>query len=327
LATLALRGRAIDERVVGWGVRGGLATTFDTRRAHVGAFDDAEPHRLVHVLDGAWSARLEREGSALRELAREGIPAAAITLSPVGPQRITVRGSVTSGGRAGGDRPVTLVIADPTTGAALCRVDVTLGLPALLPDACTRGPAGEGPGVTRTLGFRTAEESEAKWALVVNEISVDAGIVVVEAESMHNALDDSGDDALYLYGEPDQFPSNGVSMVASARYGKPIALDRDVALPARAYEMWLLTRTVSPRLRDSRAHLLVEADGREIADIDPRTRKGFPFWDKDPHLEWLPVGRVDGQAMRRIRVTFHKAPTEYDGDADLDALAFVPSEP
>jgi hypothetical protein len=329
LAVLALRARPLDEHAVGFGARGGLTTTFDMQHAHVGAFDDAEPHRLVRVLDDAWSARsLQRDGSAARALAREDTPAASIALSAVGPQRVTVRGAITRGGEAIAGRRIGLVLRDPATGAALCRTDAMLGEEVILPDTCARGPAGEGPGVSRTLTFEaidTGDGSEAPGALVVREIAVDAGIVVVEAESMHNVIDDSGYDAFYVYGPPDQFPSNGVSMVAGARYGKPIALDRDVHLPERAYDMWILTRTVSARLHDSRAHLLVQADGRDIADVDPRTRRGLPFWDDYSHLEWLPVGRVDGLATRRIRVTFHKIPTAFDGLADLDALAFVPA--
>jgi hypothetical protein len=325
LAVLALRARPIDEHVVGFGARGGLVTTFDTRRVHVGAFDDAEPHRLVRVLDGAWGPRIESEGSAVRALAHEDAPAAAITLSPAGRQRITVRGTLRGAGGGSADNRIALVIADPGTGAALCRFDAALGVEAQLPDACARGPAGDGPGVARHLRLETGGTSETERALVVSEIDVDARIVVVEAESMHNVLDDSGYDALYGYGPPDQFPSNGVSMLAGVRYGKPIALDRDVDLPEPAYDMWLLTRTVSARERHSRAHLLVQSDGRDVGDVEPCTRQGLPFWDDDTHLEWLPVGRVDGRATRRIRVTVYKAPASYDGLADLDALAFVPA--
>jgi hypothetical protein len=165
---------------------------------------------------------------------------------------------------------------------------------------------------------------DAAQVLTVTGIDVDSGIVVFEAEQMHNVLDDCGYEAFYSYGPPDRLASNGVSMVAAAAYESPISLDREVALRSGAFEVWLLTRTVSSRLANGRANFLVEADGRTIADVSVRPRKALPFWDNDPHAEWLPAGRLEGGGKRRLRVTFYRKKTQFDALGDLDAVAFVP---
>jgi hypothetical protein len=188
----------------------------------------------------------------------------------------------------------------------------------VLPDDCLRGPAGEGPGIQRTLAF------DADGELVVSGVDVEDGLVVVEAETMHNVLDDAGYEAFYALGPPDQFVSNGVSMRADAGYKIPIALDREVELPGRRYEAWMLMPIVSPRLVNGLASFWLEADGRTFADVTPRARSDIAFWDKEPHWQWLPAGRLDGGRTRRIRVTFYKTERAFGGHADLDAMAFVP---
>jgi hypothetical protein len=100
-----------------------------------------------------------------------------------------------------------------------------------------------------------------------------------------------------------------------------------VPLPERAYDVWLLTRTVSPRLENGRAHFLVESDGTIVADVDPVTRRNISFWDDDSHQEWIPAGRLDGGGTRLVRVTFYKVKTAFDGLGDLDAIAFAPVAP
>jgi hypothetical protein len=150
-------------------------------------------------------------------------------------------------------------------------------------------------------------------------------MVFVEGEQMHNVSDDGGYDAFYAYGPPNQFSSNGVSMLARPTLDRPIALDREVPLPEHAYEMWVLTRTVSPRLENGRAHFLIESDGHMVVDMDTRTRRTIQFWDDDAHLEWMKAGRVEGGGPRRVRVTFHRVKAAFDALGDLDALAFAPS--
>jgi hypothetical protein len=203
----------------------------------------------------------------------------------------------------------------------VCRAEGRLGEPVLLGKDCVGGPPGDGPGVTREL------ELQSGGALAVHQMLVDSGIVYVEAEQMRNVLDDSGYDAFYAYGPPDQLSSNGVSMVARTTLEKPIALDRDVPLPERTYDVWLLTRTVSPRLENGRAHFLVESDGTIVADVNPVTRRNISFWDDDPHQEWIPAGRLDGGGTHLVRITFYKVKTAFDGLGDLDAIAFAPVAP
>ena len=319
LAVCAVRAHPIDEHTVGFGLRDGMDVTFEAKRLEVGAFDDDEVFRPTRVLPGAWGERALIDGSPARTLAAGGAVAITVALAPSGPNRITVRGWLRDAGSERANEPVVLVLREPVGHAVVCRVETALGVPALLGGDCVIGPPGEGPGVTREL------ELHAEGELTVRQVIVDSGIVFVEAEQMHNVLDDSGYEAFYAYGPPDQFSSNGVSMVAQTTLEKPIALDRDVPLPERAYDVWLLTRTVSSRLANGRAHFLIESDGHEMADVDPQTRHDIPFWDDNPHHEWLPAGRVDGGGTRLIRVTFYKVKTAFAGLGELDALAFAPS--
>jgi hypothetical protein len=320
VALAASRGRPIDENVVGFGIRGGMAVTFDSKRVEVGAFDDAEDVRLVRVLERAWGPRALLRGAPARTLAGNEASAAVVTLSPVGPNRLTVRGlALEKSGNERSDAPISMVLRDSGTAETLCRLDTRLGIPTLIPGECVTGPTSQGPGTSRQLAL------VAEGGLVVSGIDLDNGIALVEAETMHNVLDDGGYDAFYALGRPDEFASNGVSMRARSGYERPIALDRVVALPSAAYDVWVLMRTVSPRLHNGQGHLLIQADGVDLADVDPRPRNVVPFWESDSHLEWLPAGRVQGGTTRRIRVTCHRLETAFDGLCDLDAIAFVPA--
>jgi hypothetical protein len=319
LVVLVVRSRPIDSNVVGFGVRGGLLVTFDTNRAAVGAFDDDLPTRLTHVVGGAWGARELIERDPARLLADRGGPAASVTLSPVGPNRITVRGELRdANGVAVPAAPLVVVVRAPD-GAVVCRVQASLGIPALVSSDCLRGAPGDGPGLARTLGFETG------GALRVSGVDVDDAVVVVEAETMHNVLDDAGYEAFYTLGPPGDFASNGVSMRATAGYEIPIALDRDVALPLPRYQTWILTRTISDRLGSTLAKVRLAVDGQTFADIAPHARSPIPFWDKELHWEWLPAGPCEGGGTKKVRVTFYKTKQATDGRADLDAMAFVPS--
>jgi hypothetical protein len=349
----ALRAHPIDEHVVGFGLRDGMSVTYDAARLDVGAFDDAERFRPTHVVASAWSGRELASGAPARVLLKGDDVAAVVALSPFGENQLTVDGLLKpeAGARAAVDSDVLrtdrregadantdvrtpdrrqgadantdviLSLSEPDGHRVACRLPATLGRAVPLPDSCRAGPRGDGPGVTRELTLH------AGGTLTVHRIVVGSGIVYVEAEQMHNVLDDGGYEAFYAYGPPDQFSSNGVSMVARAPLKAPIALDRDVTLPGEAYEVWLLTRTVSPRLENGRAHFRVESDGAKVGDLDGHTRRAIPYWDDDPHHEWLLAGRMAGAGTHRVRVTFYKVKTAFDALGDLDALAFVPVAP
>jgi hypothetical protein len=315
-----VRGRPVDKSVVGFGVHGGMLVTYDTRRADVGAFDDAAPSRLTRVLESAWGPRDLARAAPARTLLAPGFPAATVTLSALGPDRVTVRGLVRDGtGSERLDAPMTLLVGVPGTSEIACRLAGALGTAFVIPQDCVGAASGEVPGVRRTLGF------EASGALVVTAIDVDSGVVVVEAEAMHNSLDDCGYDAFYTLGPADQFASNGVSMRANAGENLAITLDREVALPAPRYDAWVLTRVVSPRLRNGLARMVLDSDDRTFGEVDPRRASGLTFWDNDPHWEWVPAGRVEGRGTHKIAVTFERIKKSFDGQADLDAMAFVPA--
>ncbi len=318
LAALFLRPRPVEDQPVGFGVRGGLATTFDTQRARVGAFDDAEANRLVRVLEGAWGQRALRGGSVARALVGADRAAAAIALAPIGPQRVTIRGTLDDAAAApegaGDGAPIGLVVRDPRNGEALCRAEARLGEEVVLPEGCARGGARGGPGLSRTLSFET------RGTLVASAIEVNSGIVVVEGESMHNALDDGGYDALYTYGPPDEFPSNGVFFRARVAYGMPIALDRDVELPSPRYDVWVLGR-VAP---GDAARIRIEMEGRLVGDTDLSAGADPAASNDRSRWRWLPVGRAEGGGVRRLRATLHTSEPRSFGTADVDALAFVP---
>ncbi|HEX3769853.1 MAG TPA: 6-pyruvoyl-tetrahydropterin synthase-related protein [Polyangiaceae bacterium] len=318
LVVLVLRAHPVDEDVVGFGVRGGILPTFDSKRAEVGAFDDAIPGRLTRVAPEAWGGGELLGTAPARRLLAPGRTAAHVTLAPGAANRITVRGEVRGlDGAARDDAPIVLTLRD-AGGTARCTVHANLGVAVDLPAACGEGPPGEGPGIDRALAL------EADGTLVASSLDVDDGVVVVEAESMHNALDDSGYEAFYTMGRPNELRSNGVSMKATAGYEIPIALDRDVALPAPRYAAWLLMPTMPARLAKGLANVLLETDGETLADFAPESRHPLEYWGRDATWEWLPAGELDGAGTRRVRVTFYKTKSAFAGTADLDAMAFVP---
>jgi hypothetical protein len=321
LVGLVVRAHPIDLSVVGFGVRDGLVIETDAHEVVVGAFDDDETYRPVRVLPGAWGDRMLVGATPARLLVHPELPAAVVTLSPVGRDTLTIVGHMDPRDGPADVGTVAVTLSEPGKIEPACRVEVPLGTAVVLPDACAAGAPGPGPGVTRTMQVTSPQP------VVVASIAVQSGIEVVEAEQMRNVLDDGGYDAFMSYGPPKMYASHGVSMVAIAPLEMPIALDRWVSLPLPEYDVWLLTRTVSPRLHNGRAHFLVESDGREVADVDPRTRDAVPFWDDDPHPEWLPAGRMEGRGKHLVRVTFYKVKTAFNGLGDLDALAFVPATP
>lgn len=185
--------------------------------------------------------------------------------------------------------------------------------PAELPAACVAGGAVDGPGVPRALVLDAA-------GATVRAIVVQSDVVLVEAEQLHNALDDGGYEAFYTYGPAEEPASNGVTMVPHRSSDTPVALDGRVDLPHAAYDAWLLTHTVSERLHFQRSLLLLESDGAVVADVDPRPRAPLPFWADRPRVEWVRAGRLAGGGRRLVRLTLHGPGT----DGDVDTLAFVP---
>jgi hypothetical protein len=309
LVLLALHAHPIDPEVVGFGIRGGMDVTYDAKDLRVGAFDDAEEARASHVTPAAWGPRTLAGAEPARALLATGQPAAVVSLSPVGDNRLVVRGVAAT-------PELEVELRDRARGGEVCRVDAKLGEGVTLPPACATGGDVDGPGVPRDVLLH------ASGPLVVTAITVQNDVVLVEGEQMHNALDDGGYEAFYTHGPADQPASNGVAMVPHRPLDGPVALDRRVDLPRATYEAWLLTHTVSERLQPGRSRLLVASDGIPVADVDPRPRSPLPFWDDRLHVAWVRAGRLAGGARRLVRVTMHG-----DGTlTDLDALAFVPVE-
>ncbi len=318
LALLVRRARPVDADVVGFGIRGGMLVTYDTKRADVGAFDDASPTRLTRVLESAWGPRDLAGGRPARTLVDRRAAAATITLSTLGPNRVTVRGVVRDGsGKERSDAPVTLLVGISGRSDLACRIGATLGTAAAVPPECLE-PPGDGPGIQRTLGV------EADGSLDATAIEVDDGVVIVEAETMHNSMDDSGYEAFYAMGPADELASNGVSMRAHAGGAAGITLDRDVALPSSRYDVWVLTRTLSAHMGRALARLELQSDATVFAEIDPGSRPSTS-WDANPRWEWVPAGHVAGGGNRKIGVTFRRVENAVDGLGDLDAMAFVPA--
>ena len=307
LVMLVIRGRPIDPEIVGFGIRGGMDVTYDAKDLHVGAFDDAEGPRAVHLNPASWGPRVLAGGEPARTLLVPSSAVAVVTLSPVGQNSLVVRGLAVAS-------DLVLELRDHAQGTEVCRVVATLGEPVELPPACVLGGTVEGPGVPRDLVIGGSAQP------TVNAITLQNDVVLVEAEQMHNVLDDGGYEAFYTYGPADEPASNGVAMVPHRNLDGPVGLDRRIDLPHASYELWLLTHTVSERLRPGRSRLLVESDGVPVADVDPRPLTRLPFWDDRLHAEWVPAGRLSGGARRLVRVTLHGDGTT----GDLDTLAFVP---
>ena len=307
IVVLAVRARPIDPEIVGFGVRGGLEVTYDAKDLRVGTFDDAEAPRPAHVIPDAWGPRTLVQGEPARALSTPDAPAAVIALSPVGANRLLVRGEASA-------PEVVLELRDRARGNEVCRVSATLGEAVELPDACMRDGAIDGPGILRDLVLH------APVPLAVSEITLQDDVVLVEGEQMHNSLDDGGYEAFCTYGRPDEPASNGVTMAPLSPLHGTVAIDRRIDLPHATYDLWLLTHTVSERLHPGRSQLLVESDGAAVADVDPRPRDPIAFWDDRPRVEWVRAGRLSGGGKHLVRVTLHG-----DGTiGDLDTLAFVP---
>jgi len=308
IVVLAARGHPIDPEVVGFGIRGGMDVTYDAKDLRVGAFDDTEESRAVHVVNpAAWGPRELVSQEPARALMNEDAPAASVALSPAGPNRLVVRGVASA-------PDLVLELRDPLLGTEVCRVDATLGQSVELPAECARGGVVDGPGVPLDLVLH------ATGPLDVSGITLKDDVVLVEAEQMHNVLDDGGYEAFYTYGPAEEPASNGVAMVPHRTLDGAVGLDRRIDLPHATYELWLLTHTASERLRPGRSRLLVQSDGVAVADVEPRPRSEPPFWDDRLHVEWVRAGRLAGGGQRLVRVTLHGDGTM----GDLDALAFVP---
>ncbi len=214
----------------------------------MGAFDDEEEARALHVSPGAWGPRTLAGGEPARALSAEDAPAAVLSLSPAGDNRLVVRG-------AASDPAMVLELRDRARGAEVCRVHATLGESVDLPATCARDGVVDGPGVPRDLVIH------APGPLTVSAITVQDDVVLVEGEQMHNVLDDGGYELFYRYGPAEHPASNGVTMVPHRPLDGPVAVDRTVDLPRPSYDAWLLTHTVSERLHPQRSRLLVESDG------------------------------------------------------------------
>jgi hypothetical protein len=307
LVVLVLRGRPVDPEVVGFGIRGGMDVTYDAKDLRVGAFDDAEEPRAVRVSPAAWGPRTLLSGEPARALLAGDVPALELSLSPVGINRLLVRG-------AASDPAVVLELRDRARGTEVCRVLAALGEPVELPASCVGDGAVEGPGVPRDLVLHAA------GPLTVSAITLQDDVVLVEGEQMHNVLDDGGYELFYRYGPAEQPASNGVTMEPHRALDGPVAVDRAVDLPHASYDVWLLTHTASELRHAGRSRLLVESDGVAVADVDPRPRSPLPFWDDRLHVEWVRAGTLSGGGRRLVRVTLHGDGTT----GDLDALAFVP---
>jgi len=214
----------------------------------------------------------------------------------------------------GSDPALVLELRDRLRDVETCRVPAILGEPVLLPEACVAGGVIDGPGVPRDLVLHVSSP------VTVSAITIEDDVVLVESEQMHNVLDDGGYELFYRYGPADQPASNGVTMAPHGPLDGTVALDGVIDLPLPSYDVWLLTHTVSERLRRGRSRFLVESDGTVVADVDPAPRTALPFWDDKLHVEWVRAGRLQGRGRRRLRVTLHD-----DGTiGDLDTLAFVP---
>jgi hypothetical protein len=315
----AVRGKPIDPSYVGFGIAGGMTATYDATRVDVGSFDDAERFRLTRVEPAGWGVRSLRGSAPTRELIFPEHDALGITLSPAGSNRITIRGFVRGeDGVERDDSPVDLVFVDPSVRRIVCRVSTALGRPTLLPPACSDGDRDEfAPGVTRAVRIETAGTFIGVGA------DVDAGLVVVEAESMHNVLDDSSFDAFYALGPPDQLASNGVSVIATPEVNVPIAIAQRVPLPAPRYEAWIRTRAMSERFSLNRGHLHLVSDGVAVGDASSLAL--LPFWEDKVYWGWVRVGNVVGGKTRTIRITFYRPPDVFSALTDLDSIVFVPT--
>ena len=288
-----------------------MDVTYDAKDLRVGAFDDAEEPRAADVTPAAWGPRTLVGGEPARALRTTLEPAAEVALSPVGDNRLVVRG-------APSEADLVLELRDPARGTEVCRANARLGEPVELPAACVADGVVDGPGVQRRLVL------VASSPLTVSAVTLEDDVVLVEAEQMHNVLDDGGYELFYRYGPADEPASNGVAMVPHRALDGTVAVDRLIDSPPHpSYDVWMLTHTVSEPLHAGRSRLLVESDGALVGDVDPRPRTPLASWDDRLHVEWVRAGRLSGGGKRRVRVTLHGDGTT----GDFDTLAFVPVPP
>lgn len=315
LAAAAWHSRKLDLTAIGFGVRGGLLPAFRPEHLRVGGFDDEVSTLPTHLLPEAWGRRqLTPRGEPTRALQAETRAAAIVHLSPLGPNRIRLQGE--------GAPALTVTLRNPG-GVEACRLEGTQGAWLTVPDTCVAGDGGADrtPGVPRELAIASHDPLTLTW------IDVESGIRYLEAESLQNALDDGGFEAFYQAGAVEYSPSNGMVMTASPGYDKPVAVVGHPNLTAGRYKVWVLTRTVHPRFRNTRAFVEVKVNGSAIGELDPVARAPVPYWDKNVTFEWVPVGpfTARGEGRDDLRLTFEWLEGKLAGLSDVDALAFVPA--
>lgn len=300
---------------VGFGVRGGLLPSSDPNRLEVGAYyDDARPYPQ-HLLASAWGPRhLTPAGETARALTADGAWAAELALRPQGTNRVRV---VTSGE----PRAFAIALGPPAAGAKpSCEVTGRTGEWLTLPPACLEGgERGESPGRSRYASFTGLTGAE------ITALEVDAGVRYVEAESLVNVYDDGGSEAFYAITAIEHVAMNGIVMYANAEKDKPVALRNRFDFAPGRYTVWLLTRTLHPRFKSTRAEVSIEVDGVLVGSVDGAARKPRDFWERDVIFEWIEVGVAEVKARSLVELTLKKRSGAVAGLADLDALAFVPS--
>lgn len=314
IGALAVRARKTDLSPVGFGVREGILPFEDPNELQVGAYDDDRSTSIVHLHPEAWGPRRTLGREPARSLARSDVPAFSASFATRGENHVLLRGEPEGA-------PVVLTFRAPGSETTLCEVEGHVGAPVPISAACVAGTDdGTLPGITRDVALRATTDA----SLLLTSIRVDTGIRVKQAEGLKNSIDDGGDEAFYFMGAVEYPAQGGLVMSASAYLDRPIDLVGHVTSNGGRQAVWLLTRTLHDRFRETRADVSVWVDGARVGSSRGEPRGPRVFWERDVTYEWIKLGEVDAAERSDVRLRIEKKKNSVAGLADVDAIAFVP---
>lgn len=314
IGVLAVRSRHVDFSPIGFGVREGILPFENPNELQVGAYDDERSTSIVYLHPEAWSPRRTLGRDPARTLLKSDVPALSISLAKRDANEILLQGEPVGA-------HVVLSFRAPGATTNACEVEGTIGTEVSLPASCVEdGDGGALPGITRDVLLRATTNEP----VVLTSIRVETGIRVTQVEGLKNAVDDGGDEAFYFMGAVEYPALGGLVMSANAYLERPIDLVGRVSTRGGREAVWLLTRTLHDRFRETRADVSVWVDGTRVGSSRGEPRGARVFWERDVVYEWVKLGEIETSEHPEVRVRIEKRKNSVAGLADIDAVAFVP---
>jgi len=194
-----------------------------------------------------------------------------------------------------------------------CTMEIPIGTELSIPANC---------GSTE---FPAATEIAIEGPVRVVHIRDD--IRYLEAESFRNEVHDSGYEAFYSMGQPEDIPSNGALMSANVSVRGPIDLEHTLVSGAAGAtcRYWAYLPTYHSRFAGTRADVRLLIDGNEIGSVDGADRnEPAEFWNFRPTYGWRSIGVGSCAKGTEITARFARKKSGIGGLADVDLFALIP---